>query len=49
MTDNDDNKTNDIYNFNPDDHIKKESPCIYHVYNNKEIVRNYKFSKLILL
>ena len=25
------------YKFNPDDHIKSESPLIYHVYNNKKI------------
>ena len=34
MTDNNDDKTIDINKFNPDDHIKSESPLIYHVYNN---------------
>jgi hypothetical protein len=37
MTDNNDDKTIDINKFNPDDHIKSESPLIYHVYNNKKI------------
>ena len=37
MTNNNDDKTIDINKFNPDDHIKSESPLIYHVYNNKKI------------
>ena len=37
MTNNNDDKTIDINKFNPDDHIKKESPLIYHVYNNKKL------------
>ncbi len=31
-----DNKI-DIDNFNPDEHMKTESPLIYHVYNDKRI------------
>ena len=34
---NDSNITIDIDNFNPDDHMKKESPLIYHVYNDKKV------------
>jgi hypothetical protein len=37
MTDNQDNKYIDMDNFNPDNHMKTESPLIYHVYNNKKI------------
>jgi len=37
MTDNNNDKTIDIDKFNPDDHMKSESPLIYHVYNNKKI------------
>jgi hypothetical protein len=29
-------------NFNPDEHMKTESPSIFHVYNDKRV----KFSKL---
>ena len=36
MTDYNNDKTIDITNFNPDDHMKSESPLIYHVYNNKK-------------
>ncbi len=37
MTDNKDAKTIDVNNFNPDDHMKSESPLIYHVDNNNKI------------
>ncbi len=36
MTDNNDDKTIDVSNFNPDGHMKTESPLIYHVYNNNK-------------
>jgi hypothetical protein len=37
MNDNKDDKCIDMDNFNPDDHIKTESPLIFHVYNNKRV------------
>jgi hypothetical protein len=37
MNDNKDDKYIDIDNFNPDDHIKTESPLIFHVYNDKRV------------
>ena len=37
MSDNKENKYIDMNKFNPDDHMKTESPLIYHVYNNKKI------------
>ncbi len=37
MSDNNHDKYIDIDIFNPDNHIKTESPLIYHVYNNKRI------------
>ncbi len=37
MSDNNHDKYIDIDNFNPDKHIKTESPLIYHVYNDKSI------------
>ena len=46
MGDNKDDKTIDLNNFNPDEHIKSESPLIFHVYNDKRVK---KFSKLFTL
>ena len=37
MSDNKDNKYIDMDKFNPDEHMKSESPLIYHVYNNTKI------------
>ena len=37
MTDNNKDKTIDLNNFNPDEHIKTESPLIFHVYNDKRV------------
>jgi hypothetical protein len=37
MIDNNNDKTVDINEFNPDDHMKSESPLIYHVYNNNKL------------
>ncbi len=37
MSDNKDDKYIDMDKFNPDEHIEKESPLIYHVYKNKKI------------
>ena len=37
MTDNNEDKTFDLDNFNPDEHIKTESPLIFHVYNDKRV------------
>ncbi len=34
MFDNKDKKYIDMNEFNPDDHMKSESPLLYHVYNN---------------
>ena len=39
MNDNKDDKFFDMDNFNPDDHIKTESPLIFHVYNDKRVKR----------
>ncbi len=33
MTDNNYDKTIDVNKFNPDDHMKSESPLVYHVCN----------------
>jgi len=37
MHDNDNDKKVDIDKFNPDHHMKTESPLIYHVYNDKKV------------
>ena len=51
MTDNND-KTIDINKFNPDDHMKSESPLIYHVYNIKKLkafkITYHSFIKFIM-
>ncbi len=35
MNENKDNKHVDVDNFNPDEHMKTESPLLFHVYNDK--------------
>ena len=37
MNDNKDDQFIDMDNFNPDDHMKTESPLIFHVYNDKRV------------
>jgi hypothetical protein len=43
MSDKNDNRYIDMDKFNPDEHMKTESPLIYHVYNNKKVLvfQNY--------
>jgi hypothetical protein len=37
MADDNDDKAIFVDHFNPDDHMKTDSPLIHHVYNNKEL------------
>ncbi len=37
MNENKDDKHVDMDNFNPDEHMKTESPFIFHVYNDKRV------------
>jgi hypothetical protein len=37
MGDDKDDKTIDLNNFNPGEHIKSESPLIFHVYNDMRV------------